>query len=126
MKSFLCNNGQLVDLDWDEDQEEMTAWTSDSPRQKIGNVSFRMIEGCDPHGNQDCYKVVNMHLEGPNGTRAFLRQGIGREIVKYVGSFLPVIFSSNDGQPRSDGSHLTGDGSAFAEKMVDEGLAHWE
>lgn len=126
MEVFVCNNGQSVELDWDEDQGEMTVWTIGNPKKKIGNMSFSLIESDDPFGGQSYYKLVNMHLEGPDGKKAFLRQGIGRGIVRYVRSFHPVIFSPNDGQWREDGSRLTGDGPGFAQKMVDEGLAHWD
>ena len=85
------------------------------------------VEGPSGSGDDDYYHVQNMFLEGPDGSRKYLQQGIGRAIIEEVGSCdIPIVFTRNDGIKRDDGSHLTGDGPSFATKMVSEGLAYWD
>ena len=61
--------------------------------------------------------VVNMHLENIKG---FTRCGIGSKIISWVEEYygLQVAFGSDDGTRSDDGSHLTGDGPAFAAAIL--------
>lgn len=115
-------NAGDVSLEWDGN--EMTVWTVDNPPEKIGEFIFRIYEETD---GQECGLVTGMHLEGPNGSRKYIKQGIGREILKYVAEHEGIwpVFTVNDGIRRESGSHLTEMGPGFATKMIDEGLAYW-
>jgi hypothetical protein len=124
MDTFQCRDGRLVEFDWTANNE-MVVWTTGDARERIGSICFRNVEGAGD-GDDDFFLVTNMHLEGPNDSRAYLGQGIGREIIsRAVEGGTPVAFSRDDGSAREDGSHLTGLGPAFARKMVAEGLAFW-
>ena len=119
---FELRDGRKVELEWN-DAGEMRVWTQGQSRELIGSFEFQHVGGADKHGRDDRYRVTNMHLEGPHGRKEYLHKGIGREIVKRVGGILPVVFGPDDGNTRTDGSHLTGDGPGFARGMVDEHLA---
>ena len=123
MDIFQCKDGRTVELEWDG--AEMTVWTTCPARQQIGKIIFDEIEGPSGRGDGDCFLVVNMHLEGPNYSRDYVGQGIGREIIRRVGEDVPVVFTPYDGNSRGDGSHLTDMGPGFAQQMVREGLASW-
>jgi len=124
MDTFTCSDGRIVELDWRDD--EMVVWTTGSSRERIGSIVFDYIEGADERVSGDYCLVTNMHLEGPNGSRSFLGQGIGTQIIKQVGEWTPIAFSPDDGRKRDDGSHLTGMGPDFARKMVKRGLAFFD
>ncbi|MBB4642589.1 hypothetical protein [Rhizorhapis suberifaciens] len=111
-----------VEIEWTYDDEAFVR-TTGSPPELIGSMTFMHIEGAG-HQDDDHFLVTNMYLDGPNGTGAYLKQGIGREIIRCMS--LPVTFHADDGNRQDDGGHLTGDGPAFATKMVKEGLAFWE
>lgn len=118
---YTTYDGRDVVLEWSND--EMTAWTADEPRERIGSFEFQFVEGSGGRGDDDYYHVTNMHLEGPSSAPGtYQQQGIGREILQIVGH---VTFSPHDGIRRDDGSHLTGVGPIFAAKMVAAGLASW-
>lgn len=114
-------DGRTVELEWGND--EMVVWTTGTPRELIGSFTFQHIEGASEDGHGDHYLITNMHLEGPNGRREYINQGIGREIVRIVSEILPVVFSSDDGMQSDNGSHLTDMGPGFARRMVCEKLA---
>jgi hypothetical protein len=124
MDTFQCKDGRVVELDWQDD--EMIVWTTGDARQRIGNITFRYIEGGAEDGSGDHYLVTNMHLDGPNASADFIGQGIGRQIIRQVGEGMPIVFSADDGNRRDDGSHLTGAGPGFATRMIEEGLASWD
>jgi hypothetical protein len=124
MDTFQCKDGRTVELDWQDD--EMVVWTTGAQREKIGSITFLFREGLMPDGSDAHYLVTNMHLEGPNGSRAYLHQGIGRAIIRDVSELTPIVFSPDDGQRHDDGSHLTDMGPEFAHRMVQEGLAGWD
>ncbi|WP_373473809.1 hypothetical protein [Sphingorhabdus lacus] len=125
MWTHKCKDGRIVELEWSDD-DAMEAWTNDVPRKKIGSIEFSFTEGPSGRGDDDYYYVQKMFLEGPDGTGAYIGQGIGRAIIKIVGEMLPIVFSPDDAQRRPDGSHLTGLGSSFARKMVDDRLATFD
>ena len=124
MATFRCNDGRTVDLDWQDGI--MIVSTTGAIKERVGSISFSHREDHLSEEANDYYLVINMHLDGPYGCRAYLHQGIGREIIRIVGQEMPVVFTRHDGQTRGDGSHLTGDGPIFAGKMVEQGLAYWD
>jgi hypothetical protein len=121
-----CKDSRVVKLEWTDDYV-MLVWTTDNPPKNIGSFEFKYIEGPSSSGDDDYYHLQSMFLEGPDCSRKYLQQGIGRAIIKEVGSYgLPIVFTQHDGIKRDDGSHLIGDGPPFATTMVSEGLARWD
>lgn len=119
---FTTKNAGNVRLEWDG--YEMTVWTLDNQPEKIGQFTFHIYEDFD---GQECALVTGMHLEGPNSSRSYTKQGIGREILKYVVKHAGLwpVFTVNDGIRRDNGSHLTEMGTGFAARMIEDGLASW-
>lgn len=123
---YTLSDGRIVELEWEDSTGEMSAWTATGPRQKIGEFAFHRIEEGDNYRFSESFRVTHMDLRGPDGSGAYLRKGIGREIIRRVCTHAPVIFGPNDGIDRSDGSHLIEDGPDFATAMEREGLARQE
>jgi hypothetical protein len=119
---FTTKNKGDVEIEW-TDNDEAIVRTVATPPELIGSITFRHIEGADRY-DEDHFVVTNMYLDGPNGSRNYIKQGIGQEIISSAS--ITVTFHIDDGNRRDDGGHLTGDGPAFARKMVAKGLAHWE
>ena len=119
-KTFKTKTEGDVILDWDG--SDMTVWTTGELRESIGEFSFSCYSGAE---DEEYARVTGMHLEGPLGSKRFLRQGIGRAILEYVAEEegWVIVFSNPDGIRRDDGSHLTEWGPAFAAAMVADGLA---
>ncbi len=119
-------DGRLVIVGMDDAAEEVTARTSTG--EKIGGISFTFYQDDYGHGQgQEYYLITGLDLEGPNGSRAYLRQGVGRQCIELLASYgIAVVARRPDGQQYDDGSHLTGDGPAFIEQMVKEGLVSWD
>ena len=84
---------------------------------KIGSFDFNFIE--DDNGG--LYKLTHMFLDGAPG---YTGKGIGSECLKfchdYTGS--PIYCGLSAGGEADDGSHLTGDGLGFAERMLKQGF----
>ena len=98
---------------------EYRVWTVDEPIEQVGQFCFRLIEG---HGT-DYHLITNMHLEGPNESKRFKRQGIGQRILEIAKeNGLNVVARCHDGIVRDDGSHLTNNAPAFTDKMENLGL----
>lgn len=120
MKVFSTKNQKTVHVTFCD--EFAQAKTADG--QIIGEFHFS-----ERDDDVNCWILVtNMHLEGPAGSKAYVGQGIGafivREAEEYFG--LPICFARPHGGVRNDGAHLTGSGPAFAQKMVESGIACWE
>lgn len=110
---LILDTGERVVLEFLGDEIEV--WHED---EKIGWFAFRGIEypaGMD--GTETIYRVINMFLEGSGGR--FTGQGIGTEAIRFfmecTGS--RIEFGEDIGTTSSDGSHLTGNGRNFAEKI---------
>lgn len=119
---FTTKNKGDVEIEWTDD-DVMIARTTGFAAEKIGSITFKHIEGPDDR-DEGHYLVTDMYLDGPRGSGLYSRQGIGREMIFQAP--LPVTFHRDDGIRRDDGGHLTGDGPAFAKKMVQQGHASWE
>jgi hypothetical protein len=120
---FPLKDGRIVDLLWDDGAEEMTAWTTTEPREKIGEISFLYVVEGDDYCSNDHYRVTHMDLRGPDRTNIYRRKGIGREIIRRIGEMAPVLFGPDDGSRPINGSYLIDDGPDFATAMEREGLA---
>ncbi|WP_189410902.1 hypothetical protein [Neogemmobacter tilapiae] len=116
MQPYTCKNGEVVQIAIDED-DSYEAKVFGPNGEKIGGMVFHLYEDYDTY-----LKLTWMYLDVNNPR--WKRQGIGREILLRVkaASDLPITASSNDGQRRDDGSHLTGDGPAFVAKMRQDGI----
>jgi len=106
---FTDNKGRKIELEVCEVNYTIDALHDG---EKLGGFNFNYCE--DPHN--EYLLVTNMHLENIDG---FLRAGIGSKIIEVAKSEfgMPILFRDNDGVQRDDGSHLTGDGAAFASAM---------
>ncbi|HAS6154360.1 hypothetical protein [Vibrio ouci] len=82
---------------------------------QIGSFDFNFID--DDNGG--IYKLTHMFLDEIDG---YLGQGIGRQCLLFAKEHTGSgIFCGRDtGEEADDGSHLTGDGTGFAMKMLEE------
>lgn len=119
---FTTKNKGDVQIEWTDDDEAIVRTVS-TPPELIGSITFRHIDGADRH-DDDQYLVTNMYLDGPKGSGAYTRQGIGQEVISNMS--IPVTFHVDDSNRRDDGGRLTGDGPGFARKMVAKAFAGWE
>ena len=111
-RKYLLNNGVEVLLEKDDFNEYIYIYKMPE-RERIGEFEFRCSYD---YGNS------SLHL-----TRMFsgiTGQGIGKEILEWVieSSGATIYTTQNDGIPRDDGSHLTGDAPMFVESMRKKGL----
>lgn len=118
MQQYTLKNGDDIKIEYDECVCTATAY--DAHDNKIGAFIFMEIEHEISSGYSDYYlKIINMDLKVTN-------QGLGRLILQHVKDCTgyPITAGSDDGIKCSDGSHLTGGGSGFIEKMREEGLVN--
>ncbi len=113
-RKYELESGEIVQIEIDEDINEVTVTNFNS--EEIGSVEFRYFV------DEDIYKLSWMYLDKLDGR--YLRQGIGRECVRFFKEFFGciIIAEHHDGIKRDDGSHLTGDAPAFVEKLRIEKL----
>jgi len=110
---FTDKNNRIIVLVIDDDENVIAA---SHEGESIGAIRFNLIE--DP--SADHLLVTNMYLDKKPG---YLRCGIGTAIIELIKEeyCLPVIFGFADGSVSVDGSHLTGDGPAFASSFQKHG-----
>ena len=107
---FIDNQNRNITLQFDDSYDDIQAYCGDV---HIGGILFNLVEDeCSSY-----LKVINMYLDK---VPKFKRSGIGSYIIKFVEGNLGyrVTFGSNDGSSTEDGSHLTGDGPAFARSIL--------
>ncbi|PUB10525.1 hypothetical protein [Yoonia sediminilitoris] len=112
--TFSTKNGSVVTIEIDEDN--YTATVLDQAGTLIGAIECRLIE--DPRAPDGyCLKMTNAFLEG--GNRKYLHQGIGTRCIELLReeTGFPICVAKHDGLTQADGSHLTGDAPAFADKL---------
>lgn len=112
-------DGRRVSIAYDEDEYSIEVRAVPNG-ERIGGLRFRCIEMDDPP-----YSYLHLtwaYLDELDAT--YLHKGIGQRCIELVleWSGLSITASVNDGNVRSDGSHLTGDAPAFIEKMRALGL----
>jgi hypothetical protein len=113
-EQFKTKNGSVVTILIDED--DYTATVFDQAGNRIGAIECRLIE--DLRAPDGYYlKMTNAFLEGDN--RQYLHQGIGTRCIELLleETGLPICIAKHDGLTQADGSHLTGDAPAFADKL---------
>jgi len=116
---FNTKNGSIVTIEIDEDNYDATVL--DPAGNRIGAIECSLIE--DPSTPDGYYlKMTNAFLEGRN--RQYLHQGIGTRCIELLReeTGFPICVSIHDGIKQGDGSHLTGDAPAFADKLERLGL----
>ena len=120
VKNIILSKGESILLRAYYDNYVISAITADG--KEIGKFEFKLIDDFDSEYLMVCY----MYLEGANGI--FKRRGLGRNILKFAREIfdLPITAAENDGLKRDDGCHLTGNGPAFIEKMIEEGIIYSE
>lgn len=107
---FTSQSGQLYEIDVTDGSEILV--TKDG--KKCGSILLSCRE-CD---DADYYHITNLGLEGCKG------EGVGRQCLKLHKEMFDALLtagSSHSGK-QDDGSHLTGDGPGFIEKMRKEGI----
>lgn len=107
---FTSKSGQQYDIDVTDGSEILV--TKDG--KKCGSILLSCRE-CD---DADHYHIANLGLEGCK------RQGVGRQCLKLHKEIFgaPLTAGSSHSGKQDDGSHLTGDGPGFIEKMREEGI----
>lgn len=116
MSEFKDKNNRRIELAIDEYENVIEA---SHEGESIGAIRFNLIED----QSADHLLVTNMYLDKKPG---YLRCGIGTAIIKLIKEVycLPVVFGLADGSVSVDGSHLTGDGPAFAQSFqVNDSIA---
>lgn len=117
--TYNTKNGSVVTIEIDEDNYDATVL--DQVGNRIGAIMCRLID--DPIApNGEYLRMTNAFLEG--GDRQYLHQGIGTRCIELLGqeTGLPICVARHDGLTQADGSHLTGDAPAFADKLERLGL----
>ena len=106
---FTDNKDREIELAIDEFEPSIEAFHEGT---LIGGFIFSLVE----MPNYEYLLVTNMHLEKKPG---YLRAGIGSKIIEVAQDTFgcDVVFSEDDSIDRENGSHLTGDGPAFAQSF---------
>lgn len=113
-KTITDKEGREIELRHEIDCAQISAYYDG---EEIGSFLFDVRENLPPH--PDYLMVTNMHLERIDG---FKNCGIGTAIVRWIEelSGMKVVFGSDDGSKSEDGSHLTGNGPAFASSIYEK------
>ena len=89
--------------------------------KRVGRFEFsHEFEEFDKSGITEHYLVTNLSLE-----EKYRKKGIGRAAFKFYKECscgIPIVARYEDGIKRGDGSHITGVGLPFVEKMREEGI----
>jgi hypothetical protein len=110
---------------YNDDDERLVAKTPSG--EIIGELRYRQMDIGDERMPCDYHKASGIDLTGPDGTNAYVGQGIGRGLVKTLNELIRgrvVVQHPND--DHKDGDQLIDDGSGFWMKMHDEGLCVWD
>ena len=110
---------------YNDDDERLVAKTPNG--ETIGELCYREMDIGDDRMPCVYYKASSIDLTGPDGTKAYVRQGIGRELVKTLNELIlgkVVVQHPND--DHKDGDELIDNGPVFWMKMHDEGLCVWD
>lgn len=112
-KRFVAKDNKSYELRDDDNGWEISVYLN---QIKMGEISFREIEVEPPE--YTVYKIIGLNLEKCKG------QGIGRACLQYHTEIYgcSIVAGDDTGTTSDDGSHLTGDGPGFIEKMRDEGI----
>ncbi|ENM6001631.1 TPA: hypothetical protein SMR84_001764 [Proteus mirabilis] len=110
-------NSKVYDITYDDSGEEINVYLDDD---KQGFISLNKIETDNPKDN--CFRITQLELGKCK------RQGIGTYCLERHKELFNSILTagSSDGQKCDDGSHLTGDGAPFIEKMREQGIVEPE
>lgn len=83
---------------------------------EVGTIGLNFVIG--EFNTPDYYHITHLALDGCSNL------GIGRQCLIFHHECFDAVITagSNDGSKADDGSHLTGKGPGFIQKMRDEGL----
>ncbi len=111
-KINISNPPENIILSASDDFNEVFAHTEDSAL--IGSFNFAETED----------GALCLHWMDLDKIEGYTRRGIGRSILEWVKeeTEMPIIVSKDTGQRYDDGSHLTGIGLTFANKMMRLGI----
>ncbi|WP_063703605.1 hypothetical protein [Pseudoalteromonas gelatinilytica] len=112
MKSYDISDTESVTIVIDEDVPSIIVFTEDE--QRIGNIDLSEVD--------EGFYIVWMYLD--QLSNKYKKKGIGRACLEFFSESyqMPIYAAKNDGHPREDGSHLTGDAPGFISRMRSEGL----
>lgn len=116
-KTYTLKGGLMATIDYDG---ESYAKVYDSNNLQIGQFIFEEIDaGAEPYQCIPWLMITNMEIQ-----QQYIRKGLGRKILEHVidCTGYPIHAGEDDGITREDGSHLTGDGPSFINRMREEGL----
>jgi len=121
---FRARDGKTYQLSIDDDGTEISGILEGT---LLGTISLDYHQS-DFGNDPDYYYITHLALENcPSGV------GIGRACLQHhVDCFgAPITAGTDNGMKADDGSHLTGSGPGFIQKMRDEGLvvsnvSHWD
>jgi hypothetical protein len=110
---FITQSGQQYDIDVTDGSEILVTKNG----EKCGSIVLSYREG-DGQMIPDTYHITNLGLEDCKG------QGVGRRCLELHKENFgePLTAGSSHSGKQDDGSHLTGDGPGFIEKMREEGI----
>ena len=111
-KITISNPSEIITLSTEDDFSEVFAHTQNG--DLIGSFKY-----CATY--EGAMHLQWMFLDKISG---YTQRGIGKRILEWVreGTDMPIIVSEDTGQKYEDGSHLTGTGLPFANKMMDLGV----
>lgn len=112
--NFTATDGKIYEISLDDFGEDISVIFAGVT---VGTISLRLIEGDYPN-LPEIYHITHLALERCS------RRGIGRRCLELHRENFdsPLTAGTNDGTTSQDGSHLTGDGPGFIEKMRKEGI----
>ncbi len=115
-KQFQCKDGRTVLIELSESGDAIEIRTPSG--EKIGGVELSYKD--DDRG--DYYRLTWMYMD--ELASSYKRQGIGRAALLFHKEIFgcPIEVAVDDGSQKADGSHLTQDAPAFADRMVREGV----
>lgn len=112
-KKITAKNGEKFSINIDDFGEEITVTYHGN---EVGTIGLSLFPGEFNH--PDHYHITHLALDRCSSL------GIGRQCLIFHRECFDACITagSNDGSRSDDGSHLTGSGPGFIQKMREEGL----
>lgn len=116
MRKYRLDDQRLITIKIDDFFEHIFVF--DDRGGEIGRIELSEISD----EMYTSYYIKWMYLDLKDSL--YKRKGIGRECLVFFKDLTraPITASCDDGIPKDDGSHLTGDAPGFVSKMREEGI----
>lgn len=110
---FISNKGNKFLIEIDDSGEEITVLNEQGEK---GSITLRLIE--EEYPSNEHYHIINLSLDKFEG------EGVGTRCLEFHKKCFGYPLTAGNGykQKQSDGSHLTGAGVRFIEKMRKKGI----